>query len=1047
VADRSFWQGLGFWVDALDTWAVQEEFLVPDVRAQYRRGDDVLADEPVPWGGVWSVPGADVVVLSAKATLPAGRVRLVVDVEGEGLLRVDGAPAWGVNANHREADLSREAGRTVGLELFVVPRAAFGRPLHAPRFGSMRVRRLDPAIEKVRWDLAVLIELARRDATPLAARHWLEPRVLEALEPLTTMGPDLDAWRARAERRLESSVEAGLVERLIVEQGEVVGLRRADRTLLRAAIQESGQRLEGVLGELQETWPAGPGRLVAIGHAHIDLAWLWPIGETRRKIVRTVATQDRLLDGFPDWPYLMSSPEMWLGVEETEPDLFNRMRRQVEAGRIVPAGATWVECDAQLPSAAAVVRHLRYAGRYFLEKTGQRPEVAFLPDTFGFAGGWPTLLGLYGVRMMVTTKLLWNDTTQFPYTDFGWVGPDGSTVAVQVYGGAAAGYNGSGTLDDLDRAWGLYEQRGGTDRVLYTFGFGDGGGGPTREMLERLTRYRNLPMVPRVAWGSLQDLIPSPAALKRAPHHRGDLYLEYHRGVFTTQTLVKRENRRLETHLNALEAWSAALMLDGSAFADQWRRVLRNQFHDILPGSSIAEVYRDWREDMAPVQAFVDRRFEDVLDAIGPRGSEGEAVLAVANAAGVNVPPGLVVFSADRPPEVEVDGAWRRALPTHDGRYVLAIPGQPALSVARYRLRPAADAADGVRPADSAPRAVTVPLPHGTVTVAAEGIASLVHRGRELVVEPAGVRGFFDHPAQYDAWELSPQYREQPVAFSHDPPEVLEDSELRTVVRLCHRTGSTEVHEVVSIDRRHGRVATALNAEVRDRHLVVRWELPTTLTTAAAEAEGLWGMSRHPTVPEGLNDQAAFEWAAHRFVSLAEQHVGVAIANDGRYGHSVDGGRLGVTLSTAPLFPDPDADQMPASVNLLIMPHDGRWADVAVHGAAHAWSHGVRGVVRPDSAAGLFNPVGGLPDSLQVLGVWPATDGEDLIVILGEVYGSAVTARVKPMMRQYVGVEGVDLVSEESLCAGTVSWDGRAATVSLGPFAVSAVRFRSASRD
>lgn len=1043
--DRSFWHGVQFWVEALDTWAVVSRVDVEAATVQYRGPAGVVAEEPVAWGSAWSHPDATMAVLSAQVAVPPGSARLLVDVDGEALLRVDGQPAWGVNPNHREADLSPEAGRTVALTLEVVPRGAFGRPLANPQLRSMVLLSIDPAIERVRWDLAVLRELGMRSATPLAVRNWLYSRVLAVVGPLMALSPDWAVWEARERRRADASVEAGLYQRLVAHPGPVVGLEKLDRAEATRAIRAVGERLTALRAELEASWPEGVGRLLAIGHAHIDLAWLWPIGETRRKILRTVATQDRLLAAVPDWGYLMSSPEMWRGVQEGEPGLFQRMQVQTRAGRLQPAGATWVECDAQLPSAAAVLRHLRYAGRYFMAEARQRPRVAFLPDTFGFAGGWPTLLRLAGVEMMVTTKLLWNDTTRFPYTDFGWVGPDGSRVAVQLYGGAAAGYNGDGTLGDLDRAWANYEERGGTGRALYTFGFGDGGGGPTREMLERLRRYRGLPLAPRIEWGTLEDLIPEERTLSTWPQHRGDLYLEYHRGVFTTQTAVKRGNRRFETRLNAVEAWLALLGRGTDGMEDAWRRVLRNQFHDILPGSSIAEVYRDWRDDMAQVASVADTSWASVKASL-PLAGPGD-VLTVANAAGAAVPASLQVFQAAGPVAVEVEGVWRQAEPTHDGRYVVPVPGQSALSVARYPVRASAAATPSAEAPASEGDAVAVPLPHGRVVVGPEGIRSLVHQERELLAGPSGVRGYLDHPAHYDAWELSPQYRETEVPWHHDPLAVVEHHAWRTVVRLVHRTGSTVVTEHVAVDRVHGRVATEITADVRDRHLVVRWELDTTLQAAAAEAEGLWGMSRHPTVPEGENDVAAFEWVAHRFASLAEPGAGVAIANDGRYGHSVDGGRLGVTLSTAPLYPDPDADQEPAPVSLLIVPHDGTWATPAVHGTAQGWSHGLEAAVDTQAAPGLYAPLASLPPNVLVLGLWPASDQSgDLVLALGEAYGRQTDAAVT-LPIPGAGATSVDPVTEEPNDGTRVRWDAerREATVSLSAFGIGVLRWQAAS--
>jgi len=276
---------------------------------------------------------------------------------------------------------------------------------------------------------------------------------------------------------------------------------------------------------------------------------------------------------------------------------------------------------------------------------------------------------------------------------------------------------------------------------------------------------------------------------------------------------------------------------------------------------------------------------------------------------------------------------------------------------------------------------------------------------------------------------------------------VVEDNPYRMAVRLGHRTGHTTVTETVVVDRVHGYVSTQVAQDVQDRHLVLRWEAPTTLVTSAAEADGLWGMSRHPTVPEGSNDQAAFEWVAHRFVSLAEQQVGLVIANDGRYGHSVDGGRLGVTLSTAPLYPDPDADQRPSPANLLLMPHDGRWATPRIVGEAYAWSWGMM-AERVDAApSGAFAPIGAIPDQVVVLGWWPAADGSrDVVVTLGETYGTGADFWLTAPWAAR-GAAAVDPVTEAA-CPDDprVKWapDRQAARVVLKAHGMVALRFQRA---
>jgi alpha-mannosidase len=1035
--DRFWGQGLNFWVAALKVWAVRQRWPL-EGRLTLLTTDGRAEEKPFSAGMRWGNDEAAGAVLTAETTVPVDHPRLWLDVDGEALLEVDGKPTWGVNPTHRYVDLPLKAGRPVQLTLRLTRHGLMGRRVPDPALRRVEWQDIDPTAWEAAWDLAVLAEWARDPHTPSAYVQDIGPRIFHAIKPLTSLSPDRSAWRSWLESTGGGAEEEQLYRLLVESDADLDGLLPIDSRELGAAVAESARRLRRLRAWLRDRYPKGPGRLVALGHAHIDWAWLWRVADTRGKVVRTVASQTRLLEQTPGWAFGMSSPAMWQALAEDAPELAERAERLARAGRIVPLGAFWVESDGQLPDAASYLRHLAYAIRALTRIGGTVPAVAFLPDTFGFASPLPTLLALAGIRLFLTTKINWNDTTVFPYKDFWWVGPDGSAVQAHIFGQCEGGYNGSATLANLHEAWARYQQEGGQlDRVLYTFGRGDGGGGPDGEMLERLMRYRDLPAVPAVEFGSPEALLASDAEAKRLPRYRGDLYLEFHRGVFTSQTRVKRDMRELETWLSAVEAWST--WTEGEAdFREAWTRLLANQFHDILPGSAIGPVYADWNDDVGALRETLREEGEAALARW--LGSGDEELLVVANPTGVTVPRRLVTVAAETPVQVETEEGVVLSQPTWDGQQVLPVPALGPLGLAAYRVTPI-----GGSPAPEA-RVVAEPLRFewdgGAAVIGAAGVLALVWRGRDLLAEPAGVRAFYNHPAFYDAWELDPRYRHNPAKLEHESPVLLEDGPYRAVVRLRHRTGQSSVTEHLMVDKIHGGVGVDLAAEVHDRHLIWRYEVPTLLVAGTVTAETLYGTVEHPTEPAGPDDAARFEWVAHRFIDLSEAEVGLALINDGRYGHSTSGGLMGVTLSTAPLAPDPTADVRPAPVRLLLWPHDRDFRVGEVPARAHAWNGGSTAWRRrgrgPREAA---VPVEGLSPHLRLLGLLPTEDRRGVMLYLAETHGASGTARLKlpwPLSR----AGAADLVTE-AYRDGTDSAllaDGRGVEIRYRPYQLIVVR-------
>ena len=365
-------------------------------------------------------------------------------------------------------------------------------------------------------------------------------------------------------------------------------------------------------------------RVIATGHAHIDTAWLWPLQETVRKCTRTFASAVALMDSVPEFRFSCSQAQQYAWIAEREPELFARITDKVAAGQWVPVGGMWVEPDMNLPSGESIVRQIVHGQRYFEAHFGMRCREVWIPDVFGYPAGLPQVFAAGGMRRFVTQKLSWNRTNRFPHSTFFWEGIDGTRVLTHFP--PVDTYNAEVTPAELARATANFAEHAWSGWSLMPFGYGDGGGGPTREMLERARRLADLDGMPPVELGTVAgffDHVEGEAARGApVPVWRGELYFETHRGTLTSQLRTKLGNKRCERLLRELELWTATQGTDDPSELDElWQEVLTLQFHDILPGSSIAWVHADAEAAHARIGAELEARVDAVLASLAASGA------------------------------------------------------------------------------------------------------------------------------------------------------------------------------------------------------------------------------------------------------------------------------------------------------------------------------------------------------------------------------------------------------------------------------------------
>ncbi|HEY5663344.1 MAG TPA: glycoside hydrolase family 38 C-terminal domain-containing protein [Ilumatobacter sp.] len=914
-----------------------------------------------PWGTTW---------FTFTGELPEAwrgeRVEALIDLgfhpdaagfQCEGLVvDADGRPVQGIHPRRTNFRLTAEPGPvTIRLEAASNPSFPGYRP---SRYGSPDTAGDRPLYRLRRAELLLV------DAEAEAMAHDLD-----VLAGLMHALADDDPRAHRFRRLLADALD---------QLPDVAAMRRTLRPLLDTRA------------------PASAHRIIATGHAHIDTAWLWPMSETVRKCTRTFASAVRLMDDYPEYRFSCSQAQQYAWIEQRHPELFERIAAKVHGGQWIPVGGMWVEADMNLPSGESLARQIVHGQRWFESRFGRRCSEVWIPDVFGYPASMPQLYAAGGMRRFVTQKLSWNTTNRFPHHTFWWEGLDGTRVLthfppVDTYNAEITPAECVGSAERfLDAAW--------SDWSLMPFGHGDGGGGPTREMLERARRLADLDGSPRVEIGSPAGFF---AHVEReafegapVPVWRGELYFETHRGTLTSQLRTKVGNRRCERLLREVELWAATLGRPAEV-DDEWRQVLTQQFHDIIPGSSIAWVHADAERVHAAVTATLDARLRHLLDELVP------AEPHVVNPAGV-----------DRDEVVDVPGGEpMRVLVPANG----IVPLVPAGDAGRVV----------VTESSMTNRHLAVRWDESGALTSVIDVAS----AREVL--PTGQRAAVlelapDHPVRYDAWDLESWTPGSGRPLSQPASIDVEHGPLVGRVRVQHRFGPSAA--TITYTLRAGSRRLDIGVELDWRHsehlLSIAFPLDVRADTAACDIQ--FGHVRRPTHPSNSWDAAKFEVCAHRYVDVSEPGFGVAVLNDGRYGHGLFDGRVRVSLARAARYPDPAADQGEHAVNLALLPHGPGLSEVVAE--AERFNQPLR-VVTGRSAAPAPAPVVRLTgDGVEFDAVKPADDDpDDLVVRLHEAVGNRTRITVA-CDRRIVAASRCNLLEEpqsglevgDGICALTV---------------------------
>jgi alpha-mannosidase len=864
------------------------------------RGDFVPMPPDTEWGAKWEYGWfKGQVVLPGEAA--GQRIVLAVDVGAESAVFIDGVLAGAKDQHHRHITLARQG--IPGTRYDVLAEGYAG---HGPR-----VEHTGP--------------------TPPGRETVPEPGPTQAVVGQSTFGVwqedvyqlwvDVETLYEVRENVDQNSLRVAEIDQALRDFTVIVDyeLPRAEMLeTVRACCQRLKPLLDCVNGSTAPT-------LFAFGHAHIDVAWLWPLGETERKVARTLASQLALIEEYPEYKFLQSQPHLYRMAKMHYPKLYERIKAAVRAGQLIPEGGTWVEPDTNVPSGESLIRQFIYGRRFFREEFGVECKLLWLPDVFGYSGALPQIMRGCGIKYFSTQKIFWSyhGGDPFPYNTFIWEGIDGSEVLVHLHND----YNSQTNPASVIQRWNERVQKDGFSTRLFPFGWGDGGGGPTRDHLEFLRRERDLEGVPKVKIASPVAYFEDQEA-KGWPDARyvGELYFQAHRGTYTSQAQTKRGNRKSELALREAEMWGCAAAALGDfefspeTLSETWTAVLLNQFHDILPGSSIRRVYEE-----------AEAAYDGVIRTAGQVARQAAATIADASTA-------LTVFNSlswERTALVPLpEGFVGAASEKGDPLPVQIAGGEPCVEVTVpscgwTTLRPGQSA----EPENQLRAAVDL-LENELLRVVfnARGeITDILDKetGRSLAAGSCNsFRMYKDVPSAWDAWDIDSTYASTPVDLGEAARiEVVSGGPLEARLRITRRLHQSAMTQEVSLRRGSRRIDFHTVIDWQESHKLLKVCFPVNVHASEAIHEIQFGHIRRPNHTSRQFDADRFEVSAHKWTALTEENRGCAVLNDCKYGVNVLGNSINLTLLKSALAPDMAADKGRQEFTYAFYAWNGAFAD------------------------------------------------------------------------------------------------------------------------
>ncbi len=660
-----------------------------------------------------------------------------------------------------------------------------------------------------------------------------------------------------------------------------------------------------------------PIKVSCIGHTHIDVAWRWTLGQTREKVQRTFGSVVEMMKKYPDYKFMSSQPQLLKYLKEESPELFAEVKKLVAEKRFELEGSMWLEADCNLTSGESLVRQIMFGKRFFRKEFGVENKILWLPDVFGYSAALPQILQKSGVDKFVTSKISWNESNRMPYDAFMWKGIDGTEIfsyfltATDMNDGKVetfTTYNAKLNPSQVMGAWERFEPKALSDEVLITFGHGDGGGGPEDSYLENYERMKHgIPGCNQTkiefAGDFLDRLKDKLENNKRLPKWAGELYLEFHRGTYTSQAFNKRSNRKSELLYQNAEAVNAmAMKLFGRGYPQEklnegWECILLNQFHDIIPGSSIHSVYEECHRDYAKITEIGTDAENDAYSAILPNiSTNGGTAVFNPNSFEGN---GFINYNGKCFKVKDIPAKGYKVLKLDETNADFVLDGRH-LETSNY----------------------IVDFDESYV------ITRLYDKVNEREVLRDGGRGnyieaFEDIPYEYDAWEISKYYTEKKYPIDDVSKAEFINEGARFGFEITRKFHRSIIKQKIFFYDGSNRIDFETYADWHQEHLMVKTAFDVDVNSEKATFDIQFGSVERPVHKNTSWDSAKFEVCAHKFIDYADYGYGVSLLNDCKYGHNIENGTMKLSMFKCATHPDPDADKGEHFFTYSILPHSG----------------------------------------------------------------------------------------------------------------------------
>lgn len=824
------------------------------------------------------------------------------------IIYVNGEVIQGVDINHREVILTHNA---VAGEVYEVDLHAYAGMLSdtlATLTGNLVV--IDMNSRELYWNLKVPVDVCKE----------LDKEDKNRVDMITVLN----------------------------EAVNLIDLRRPKSELYDESVIKANEFLnEKFYGEL-----CGHEDVIAtcVGHTHIDVAWLWTVAQTREKVARSFSTVLKLMEEYPEYIFMSSQPQLYKMLKEDHPEIYARVKEKVKEGVWEPEGAMWLEADCNVTSGESLVRQIIHGKRFFEQEFGVDNKILWLPDVFGYSAALPQILKKSDVDYFMTTKIAWNQFNKIPHDTFMWKGIDGTEVLTHFITTTGPGqdreshfttYNGHIQPDAIMGSWRRYQDKNLNNDVLISFGWGDGGGGATLEMLENGRRLaKGIPGAPKVKMGTSLDYFKRlEEKVKDNPKlakWNGELYLEYHRGTYTSMARNKRDNRKCENMYTAAEKLNSLAMLQGKTYPQEsinasWENILLNQFHDIIPGSSIKDVYDVTEVEYKELLEKVDGLINEGTEYIGAKINLDNRSVVVNNTLGFErsdiatfeVPADITNVAV-----IDEEGNKITCQRIEGNKAIFFAANVPANGYKSYKI------AEDNEVCTEKVNLSTDGAENKFVKIKFDEkgqIVSLIHKSqnRELLKDGAignEIQAFEDKPMCFDNWDIDIYYKEKMWKIDDvQNIEVTEEGPVRSTLRVERKFLESIVIQNIHVYKDIERVDFETVIDWKERDVLVKAAFPIEINASEATYEIQYGNVTRPTHNNTSWDVAAFEVCGHKWADLSEGDFGVSLLNNCKYGHDIKDGNMRLTLLKSSCDPNPDADKEMHYLTYSIYSHDGDW--------------------------------------------------------------------------------------------------------------------------